>query len=1634
MKKFRHFMMAAAAAVLPMLMSGQTLFTCGDSTMADYATDGSTPTRGWGQYFGAFFSPDVTVINCGKGGMDVQGFYNSDAYWPTIKKQLAPGDYVLLQFAHNDEKNGGMDGPRLYEYYASKGDMQAAAAVDKRGSIPNDTYVATLRRLVEEIRATKAIPLFASSVCRMNFSGGDIRRAGRHDLGDNFSKLTADGPTTGNSVPADDHSMDYRWQMEKLAAELDVPFLDLTESSRRLFVKYGDAKCHELLSDGQGSTHLSVAGAALIARQCAEMMRDAGILADKINIGDAGLSISPVSGELGEAYVGNVLSKEFTVTGFGLVPESGSVTVSASEGFELSADKSQWAQSIELSYDGSTLIGTFYVKTALRHPGTVEGTLTVAGSDLLASILLSASGVPVPGSGSVSLTWPLVSDNSYSLEGDAVVSDMRLVGLEAVGYEDGAVSVAPPSGWPAGDIDESPERYIEFGITAPEGKTLQISRVALNAGGAGTTGMQCHASISARPGFGSPHTFYSPADMPDGVMCAAVSDALVTLAPGETLLLRVYPWTKEASASGVLRISGVAFEGYLNNSTTDVTLSWPLDKGKDNPSSADTSSDAFAFTGYVVGADLTVAGTGKPADRTGTMYQPVVNNQSGFTDAASVTFTVRPKNGITFCPKKVSFYGTRNGTNGGKLNCRLSVDGTVSELGTNLEPVRNNDDANGRQRLFEFDVDGVVVYKNSMTLSIGIASLGNNKTITLHDVVVEGEVSGSEIAVPSYVISAVPSVAEAGTVTVTPSTATVDEDVDVTVSATENFGYRFTGWSADGKVVSTENPYTFPARRDVSLVAEYDVLAIYPLNLEIEGGANDYMIDVSPEGHLVGGVRYYEEGTEVRLSASGNRILTFTNWEDNTTSPEREIKMDGAKNLTAVFSADDFIVGWDFHYDEPASQRGADFKAESDNSGMMSLRNESGETSSWLSRGVNRGNENGRYAARIWKVRTSRLYYEASFSTKGYTGVKVASALSCTYNTYSRFFVQYSTDGKNYTTVGETSPGNRLWTDTQFDLPADADNADRVYVRWYPDFDSELVGNETDYDGLAITDVYVLASSMATDDNVAPTLTSSIPADKATGASVNGSIVLTYDEKIVAGTASASLNGVDIAPVISGKSAVFRYSGLAYNTTYTFSMPAGALTDRSGNPAPALSISFTTMERVRPDARLYDAVVAADGSGDYTTVQGAVDAAPAGRVKPWLIFVKNGNYKGHVDIPATKPYIHIIGQDRDKTVILDDRLCGGENAVHVSVGATVVVNSNDCMFENITLENSYGHEQKNGPQALALNTSGDRTIFNNVAMLSYQDTWITPGKSAYRAYVKNSLIEGAVDFIYNSGDIYVENTTLLITRASGGFIVAPSHGKDVKWGYVFRDCTITAPGDPSKTTVWLGRPWHNFPKTVFLNTRAEVNIPAAGWYETMGGLPAIWADWNTTDAKGNLLDLSQRRDTYYYTDSESGERVYGTAKNHLTDEEAARYTLANVLSGADAWQPAVKTEACEAPSPVIYGNTLSWNPVDYAICYVVTDGDEVVDITTATSIDIDCDDDRTAHDYGVQAVNEFGGLSAKASPVLSGIYDTTVAGSIEILAIYDIHGRRLSDPVAGVNIVCYADATGNTCVKKLVVR
>ena len=1054
----------------------------------------------------------------------------------------------------------------------------------------------------------------------------------------------------------------------------------------------------------------------------------------------------------------------------------------------------------------------------------------------------------------------------------------------------------------------------------------------------------------------------------------------------------------------------------------DFTLSWPLGKGTDDATAAEVkTAGLFSVAefdyGKLIVSQQRAAGTSQQ-----TLYKPSNNNAAAANDDDVLTFTIKPKKGLTFAPKSFSFESSKWGTGGGKFDVVAITGGNETTLATGINPARNNEFSE-----LSYDLSSLTVGNDGLVLKIKIYGLASNKEYGFGNVVVTGDVTGTPEAVPTYTMSVKLGMEGAGSVSCNPAGAEFDEGTQLTVTATENFGYHFTGWTdAENNAISTDNPYSFEIKANTALIAQYTKKNVYALNLKLEGGANANLVQFTPEGNVVEGVHYYEEGTDVKLTAQNNRILTFTNWEDNTTTMERDVKMDGEKNFTATFSAVDYIVGWDLYQDNPKSNRAADYAADSENAGMLSLRNAAGETTSWLANGVATGKVQGRYGIRVWRPIADNWYFEISFSSKGYQNLKLSAAVGDDYNAYSIINAEYSTDGTTFTKFGTYELPNRGWTDAEFDLPAEANDQQRVYIRFIPDYTSPKVGVESNNDGTMLTDVFVLAEATGAAD-VVPVLVSSNPAQNATGVSASGSVILTFDNKLKAGNGAATLAGEEIAPVVSGKTAIFKYSGLKYATQYTFSMPEGVLTSRGGKPVAATEITFTTMERTQPEARLYDAVVAKDGSGDYTTLQAAIDAAPEGRAKPWLIFVKNGQYKEHIDIPAKKPYLHIIGQDRDQAVILDDKLCGGENAVHVSVGATVVVNASNIFFENITLENSYGHEKQAGPQALALNTVGDRIALNNVALLSYQDTWITTSTQKNRHYIKNSLIEGAVDFIYNGGDVYLDGDTLEINRPSGGYIVAPWHTAETQWGYVFQNNIIRAHKGVDVTDVWLGRPWHGTPKTVFINTQTFVNIPAKGWYNTMGGLPELWAEYNTVDANGNPVDLSQRESYYYYMDGDTKVEKFNV-KNTLTAEEAAQYTLKNVMSGNDGWQPDLLCEACDAPVVKADGSKLTWEAVPYAICYVVTKNGEVAGFTTETSFD-----GYTAADtWQVQAVNEFGGLSQKATANVTTAIDSIGRHEVtaDVEAIYTLDGRTVGQMQHGLNIVRFSDGT----VRKVMIK
>lgn len=401
-----------------------------------------------------------------------------------------------------------------------------------------------------------------------------------------------------------------------------------------------------------------------------------------------------------------------------------------------------------------------------------------------------------------------------------------------------------------------------------------------------------------------------------------------------------------------------------------------------------------------------------------------------------------------------------------------------------------------------------------------------------------------------------------------------------------------------------------------------------------------------------------------------------------------------------------------------------------------------------------------------------------------------------------------------------------------------------------------------------------------------------------------------------------------------------------------------------------LTAAATASAGREPGGQVFHAVVAQDGTGNYRTVQAAIDAAPEGRTEPWRIYIRQGTYVEHVDIPASKPFLSLIGEGRGRTRISFDRLCGGPTGVKVDEGATVTARSSDLYFEGIDFVNSHGHEQKDGPQALALYTQNDRVALSRCGLLSFQDTWLTAfHRPNLRHYATRCFIEGAVDFIYGQGNVYFDRDTLYITRKQSGYIVAPNHAPETQWGYVFRDAVITAPGDAIETQVYLGRPWHGQPKTVFIDTHAYVTIYPDGWRNHMGGLPAVFAEHNTMDGYGHPQDLSQRC-SRYWVQNEQKDTVWCTSKAVITADEAALYTLENVLSGDDHWQPREVCRRPDAPVAGQQGKYLVWQPVPDAVGYTVTVNGRTISFTRECRVAY-----SPKNTYRVQAVSRWGALS-----------------------------------------------------------
>lgn len=304
--------------------------------------------------------------------------------------------------------------------------------------------------------------------------------------------------------------------------------------------------------------------------------------------------------------------------------------------------------------------------------------------------------------------------------------------------------------------------------------------------------------------------------------------------------------------------------------------------------------------------------------------------------------------------------------------------------------------------------------------------------------------------------------------------------------------------------------------------------------------------------------------------------------------------------------------------------------------------------------------------------------------------------------------------------------------------------------------------------------------------------------------------------------------------------------------------------------------------------------VAQDGSGDYKTIQEAVNSVRDLGEERVTIHIKKGIYREKLIIPSWKTAISLIGEDASNTIITGNDYSGkanlngkdsyGNEKFSTYTSYTVLVSGNDFIAENLTIENTSGRVG----QAVALHVEADRVVIRNCRLLGNQDTLYAATEQS-RQYYEHCYIEGTTDFIFGEATVVFQNCT--IKSLSDSYITAASTREGHAFGFVFLQCKLVA--DPAAKKVYLGRPWRPFARTVFIGCELADHI-----------LPVGWDPW-----KGDSMFPDKEKTTYYaeYENKGNGAKInerVGWSKQ-LTAKEAKLYTVKNIFKGTHQWNPAL---------------------------------------------------------------------------------------------------------------------------------
>lgn len=1002
------------------------------------------------------------------------------------------------------------------------------------------------------------------------------------------------------------------------------------------------------------------------------------------------------------------------------------------------------------------------------------------------------------------------------------------------------------------------------------------------------------------------------------------------------------------------------------NPSGSTTASW-VTVNCNNPVTATVSQlEAMSLTGYSIGNDLICTNTTSLAGMPFSRLQPA-SKTSAATQGNEAIYFVKPAKGLTFTPTQISFKTARFGTNGGLIDLVAQLgDGAEITLQTGIVPARDNEATPFTS--VTLPISGFEVIDEVFALKMYIYNLDNNKQVGFTDVVISGDISGTLVSVEKFSFTTEVYPVNAGQITVNPNGTQFDEGSVVTLAATRNFGYRFLNWvDADNNLLSEEPTFAYTVNGDTHAKAMFESIQTHELKVDVDGDAKSYMISYSPQGQIIEGKRMYEGGTLVTLTAAGNPILLFTNWSTGETNPVKTILMDQPHDITVSYSAVDYVVGWDFYQSGNNSLSPAFSNGENETASLI-LRNEAGTIGSWLDKSQAQGGYEGKNAAVNWRPFTDKFYYQISFDASNYTDIKVASEMLFNYNAYSVQQVEFSLDGENFEKVGEVNlNAQKVWFPSEFTLPALANHQSKVYIRWIPNYASTILGTASTNDGTAIAAIYVTGTESIFNDGKAPELVKTVPTSAATNASSTGKIVLTFNKPVaILVNRTASLGHFELQPIVSGRTITFDYIGLDYDTAYEFVLAANSVSDLSGNTLDTpISIPFTTMNRPTVAKKLYDAIV----SNAAELLQALEYAKSAATGERYRIFLKDGEYDlGSGVTSITTNNISLIGQSHDGVLIYNRSIEEG-----ISITSTIFLQGAQGFYaQDLRMQNKFPYDAKeNAGRAVVLRDTGTKNIFKNISLLSFQDTYYS-GNSG-RMYFEDCAIHGVVDFICGGSDIYFNRTRLVLEERGNNVITAPSTASTASWGYIFGDCTIDAVTEAARKTVngnySLGRPWNNAPRAVYLNTAMNVLPLAEGWTNMSTTiLPALFAEYNSRTASGALVDVSNRKTQYT-----AGTVSYNPV---LTTDEAAKYTIENVLSGEDGWIPTFYTEQATAPNVTLVDNTIAWNNNNYASCYVIFKDGQFKAQTTLVEFEL-----TEEGVYTICAANEMGGLSPISNPI-----------------------------------------------------